>query len=107
MNGGHDFGESGRAAPVRGRAAVDRFQVHQRHQGARGARVAQNDLLALGVFDRGGELGGPAGVGASLDFKFSGASGGAATGLTADLSSDITKAYWRAGERENGARGGS
>src|SRR5580658_5692122 len=35
-------------------------------------------------------LGGPAGVGASLEVTFSGASGGASTGLTTDLSSDIT-----------------
>src|SRR5580658_11056391 len=34
-------------------------------------------------------LGGPAGVGASLEGIFSGVSGGAATGLTTDLSSDI------------------
>src|ERR1700722_7587799 len=37
-----------------------------------------------------GYLGGPAGVGASLEVRWSGVSGGASTALTTDLSSDIT-----------------
>ena len=53
-------------------------------------------------------LGGPAGVGASLEGMRKGVSGGAATGLTTDLSSDISFNSVKMGGRgETGARGGS
>ena len=53
---GHDFRERRRPAPVTGRAAIDRVYVHQGHQRARGARIAQNHFLPRRVFDSNGIL---------------------------------------------------
>jgi hypothetical protein len=48
------FGESSRTAPMAGGSTIDRVHIHQRDQGAGGARVGQHDRLAGGVFDRHG-----------------------------------------------------
>jgi hypothetical protein len=82
VNGGHDFGERRRPAPVAGRAAIDRLGVHQRHQRARGLwgspSTTSSPLAFLTLTEY---LGGPAGVGASLEGIFSGVSGGAFDGF--------------------------
>ena len=52
VNGGHDLGKGRRAAPMTSRAAVDGMDIHQRDQGAGGARIAQHHLRAGGVSTR-------------------------------------------------------
>ena len=75
VNGGHDFGESGRAAPMAGRAAVDGVDIHQRDESAVGAGIAEDDIGAGGVFDRDGILGRPGGGGGEPRFDDQGREG--------------------------------
>ena len=51
VNGGHDFRERRRAAPMAGRAAVDGVDIHERDGCAAGARVGERDVRAGGVTD--------------------------------------------------------
>ena len=59
VNGRHDFGEGSGTTPMTGRATVDCVDIHQRDQGTRRARIAQDDLLAFGIFDGDGIFGRP------------------------------------------------
>ncbi len=56
VDGRDDLGKSRRAAPMRSRAAVDGAHVHEGDQSAAGARITQDDLLALRIFHLDGKL---------------------------------------------------
>ena len=74
-----------------------------------GARVAQDDLLALRIFHFDGIFRRLGGRGASLDLSGSGVSGGAATGLTTRFIFRHKRLRLRRGKNAGGtgARGGS
>ena len=46
-----DFGKGGRAAPMAGRSANDRMNIHERHEGPGGPGVGQCHRLARPIAD--------------------------------------------------------
>ena len=59
MEGGQHFCEGCGSAPVTGCSAVDRMNIHQSHQGARGTRIRHGEFVACKISDRQGIPGSP------------------------------------------------